>query len=318
MSSRAASSDVAASLVTLSLALLGGLIAYNFTSTYLASQGSHAVLIVNANAALSPDGVILVVSIKNICQREVSSVTLELDGYVVATVEKAIPPGASASFTVMNPPSVWVYGASKGALLKATFTDKSTSTIIFPVSTVGFQSTVSDQTGNLGDRMGQPNPGRRILFLDTFDAGLSGWFLWGNPEGYNIEVSNHGKPAPCLHIFGNGPRGAVAGAAKNVRLPDNITTGQLTVQLMFDYNVHGLPDRGDFKGNLWLRIDGDGEMLFNVQIYDAKSACSGWGDAEARVVLPEPAPEILTLIIYTVDRSDRLQEFWIDNICLEF
>jgi hypothetical protein len=309
------SSNVVASLIAAFLTLLGGLIAYNAALTLLMRQGTHAILMVDAKAALSPDGVILTVSIKNICRMEVLSATLELDGNVVAAAG-AIPPGASRSFVVKNPPGVWVPGTSRACLLKATFADKSTSAIIFSVPAIGSLK-FSGQTGHSGpnDQSDQANPGRRILFFDSFDAGFSGWFLWGNPEGYTIEVSNHGKPAPSLHVFGNGPRGVAAGAAKNVELPADITV--LLVQLGFDYNTHAPPERGNFPGNLWLRIDGDGKMLFNAQIFGGKSADSGWKDVELCVVLPHPSPEILTLIIYTVDESDRLQEFWIDNVYLE-
>lgn len=152
-----------------------------------------------------------------------------------------------------------------------------------------------------------------VLFRDMFDdRSLSGWRLWGDTAGYTIAVVNHGRPAPCLYVGGNGPRGARVGAAKTVSVPEGLENATIT----FNYNVLALKDGGIFPGNLWLRIDADDEKIFDEKIYEAKSSGSGWRRDEATIKFTG-TPRNITVIFYMIDESDKAQEFWLDNIELK-
>jgi len=289
------------------IALVGGIVLYPVLMQY-SGVGYCALSVENAEASSSTGGVVVAVSFQNAGSKTITSASLEVDGNVLAEVNEQIPPGKGGSLVAQNPPGVWVCGSRKTGAIKVTYADGSSASFLvaIPVTGGAFNSG--------GQQSGGPSQ-KRVLISDTFDGGLSGWTLWGYTQAFAIETDAHGKPAPALHIYGNGPVGVKAGAAKAVSLPPGTTA--ISLALTFDFNVQALPDKKAFPGNLWLRVDAGGSTLFDEQIYKADSADSGWKSAEVQINLPQPAPDSLTLIIYMVDQSSKVQEFWLDNVVLD-
>ncbi len=285
------------------ITLVSGLLLYNITAQY-ANVGNCTVSIENAEACSSVGGVVVAVSFQNAGSKTIKSVCLEVEGAVLAEVNEPIPPGRGASLVAYSPPGVWVCGMKKTGALKVTYADGGSASflVIIPV------------TGSPFSQGGQQAGSKRVLLSDTFDNGLNGWTLWGYTQSFAIETDPHGKPAPALHVYGNGPIGVKAGAAKTVSLPQGVSA--LSLAFTFDYNVHALPDQKAFPGNLWLRVDADGQTLYDEKVYEAKSADSGWKSVQAQITLSQQTSSI-TIIIYMVDQSNKAQEFWLDNIFLD-
>jgi hypothetical protein len=299
------------------IALVGEIVLYPVLMQY-SGVGYCALAVENAEASSSTDGVDVAVSFQNAGSKTITSASLEVEGNVLAEVNEQIPPGKGGSFVAQNPPGVWVCGSRKTGAIKVTYADGSSASFLVAIPVTGGafnsggQQPGSQQSG--GQQSGGPSQ-KRVLISDTFDDGLSDWTLWGYTQAFAIETDAHGKPAPALHVYGNGPVGVKAGAAKTVSLPPGTTT--ISLVLTFDFNVQALPNEKVFPGNLWFRVDAGGSTLFDEQIYKADSVDSGWKSAEVQINLPQPAPDSLTLIIYMVDQSSKVQEFWLDNVVLD-
>jgi hypothetical protein len=297
------------------IALVGGIVLYPVLMQY-SGVGYCALSVENAEASSSTGGVVVAVSFQNAGSKTITSASLEVDGNVLAEVNEQIPPGKGGSLVAQNPPGVWVCGLRKTGAIKVTYADGSSASFLVAIPVTGGVFNSGGQSGGQqpgGQQLGGLSQ-KRVLISDTFDDGLSGWTLWGYTQAFAIETDAHGKPAPALHVYGNGPVGVKAGAAKAVSLPPGTTA--ISLALTFDFNVQALPDKKAFPGNLWLRVDAGGSTLFDEQIYRADSADSGWKSVEVQINLPQPAPDSLTLIIYMVDQSSKVQEFWLDNVVL--
>ena len=292
-----------ATLTLVLVALIGGLLTYGLASQHF-KVGYCSLTVESAEACSSTGGVVVAVSFRNTGSKTITSVRLEVDGRVLAETSEPIPPGKGGSLVAQNPPGVWVCGSKKTGALKVTYSDGSQASFLAAIPV----------TGSPFSQGGQQTGEKRVLFKDTFDEGLSGWSLWGYTQAFAIETDAHGKPAPSLHVYGNGPEGVKAGAAKTVSIQPGTTV--VSLALTFDFNVHALPDKKTFPGNLWLRVEAGGAALYDEKIYEAGGADSGWKSAEAQIALPQPSPSSLTIIIYMVDQSSKLQEFWIDNVAM--
>ena len=285
------------------ITLIGGLVAYGLIPQYLSVD---CLTVENVEARSSTDGVVVAVSFQNVGGKTITAASLEVDGVIIAEIANPIPPGSGGSFVSINPPGIWVSGTKKTGLIRLEYADRSSASTAITVTVTGSPS---------GSGQGNGQGWRRLL-LNTFDDGdLNGWTLWGYAEAFAIEVDAHGKPRFSLHVYGNGPLGVKAGASKAVELPLGATS--LSLSLAFDYNVHAPPDKKVFPGNLWLRVDAAGATLYEEEIYDGKSADSGWRDVKVYVRLPQTTTSHITLILYSVDQGDRVQEFWVDNVVLE-
>ncbi|MEM3466853.1 MAG: hypothetical protein QW566_10325 [Candidatus Jordarchaeales archaeon] len=221
-----------------------------------------------------------------------------------------MPPGSSYTLIMRNPPGRWVTGETKNAAITAVFSDGSTTSTIASIRVSGtgwFGIEENPQTGLSGNESG-----KKVIFVDDFKNGLSGWRPWGNATGLAVEVDMHGKPSPCLHVYAPGQAGSLAGASKAA---DVNFSSPATLHFTFDYNVHALKDRGVFPGNLWVRVLGpSGNMLVDEKVYEADSTDSGWDNAT--VTIP-PVTGRITLIIYAQILSLKGEDFWIDNVVLD-
>jgi len=289
-----------ATLALVLVALIGGFLVYGLTSQYF-KVGYCSLTVESAEACSSSDGVVAV-SFQNAGSKTITNVKLEISGVILAEASGPIPPGKGGSLVAKNPSGVWVCGSKKTGALRVSLADGSQASFLVTIPV----------RGSPFNPAGQQPGGRVLLESDTFDDGLGGWFLWGDAQAFAIETDAHGKPAPALHVYGNGPVGDKAGAAKTVSLPPGTTA--ISLALTFDFNVHALPEKGAFPGNLWLRVDAGGSTVYDEQIYEAESADSGWKSVEAQVALPQT--DSVTLIIYMVDKSDKVQEFWLDNVVI--
>jgi len=315
--------EVKATLTLAFIALVAGLAAY--APLQLVNTGNCCLIVENAAASSSADGVVVAVSLRNY-GKTIENASLKVGDAVLAQVNGSIPHGKSVSLIIRNHPDRWVCGERKVGVFIVRYVDGSQAAFPVTIPVYGWapggnpaSGSAGDSTGNHGSA-GEPsgsaaNPpeGQRFtLFFDTFEDGLNGWQLWGYTDGFIIETCPHGRPAPCLHVCGEGPEGVKVGAAKTVGVPAWVASLVFTL----NFNVYAPPDQKLFPGNLWVRIDADGLTLYDCEVYEAKSACSGWKNIEVQVALPRPACS-LTLIVYMMDQSSKVQEFWIDNVLLE-
>jgi len=298
------------------IALVGGIVLYPVLMQY-SGVGYCALSVENAEASSSTGGVVVAVSFQNAGSKTITSASLEVEGNVLAEVNEQIPPGKGGSLVAQNPPGVWVCGLRKTGAIKVTYADGSSASFLVAIPVTGGafnsggQHSGGQQSG--GQQSGGPSQ-KRVLISDTFDDGLSGWTLWGYTQAFAIETDAHGSLLLHCTFTETEPVGVKAGAAKTVSLPPGTTA--ISLALTFDFNVQALPEKV-FPWNLWLRVDAGGSTLFDEQIYKADSADSGWKSAEVQINLPQPAPNSLTLIIYMVDQSSKVQEFWLDNVVLD-
>lgn len=327
MYGRRAVSPLFASIILIVVAFFGGFIIHHaFTAFIHSSQPSSMLLVEDASITKGTTGLaVFTCTVKNIGGGSITRITVQLGDESEADYPNVSPsnplnPGQSASIVLSL--DGWKYAVGKTYMVKliAYLSDGS----IFAHATTAFCKGVNPsptwappQNGgdgwSGGGGLGSQSASITLIDDDFSGGSLSGWSLWGDGQGYNIEVDRHGRPAPCLHVYGNGCRGAHVGAAKTVSIPEMLLPDN--VNLRFDFNVHALKDDEAFPGNLWLRIEADGQVAFEGQIYDAESAGSGWRSSQAVVNFTESSNTI-TLIFYMIDESGKIQEFWIDNVVL--
>lgn len=336
-------SPIFSSIIILVIAVLGSTTVLYFTSQAITtSQPANVFVVENAVVSRGLSGPAeFVCTVKNVGRNPIVRLSVQLADepeYDFPDVSSLRPlnPGQSASIIISTDPNKYVVGNTYIIKVKAVTSDGSSLayTTTAPCRGAGGSPTWTpppaqsqaqggsggqSEDGESGGQGGGGGSGGQgggggsnvlILFCDGFnDRTLSEWRLWGDTAGYIIAIVNHGRPAPCLYVGGNGPRGARVGAAKTVSVPEGLRSATVA----FNYNVMALKDGGLFPGNLWLRIDADGETVFNEKIYDAKSVGSGWKSEEAAITFAK-APRNITVIFYMIDESDKTQEFWLDNI----
>ena len=298
-------SEKLSTLFLIAITVVGSTVFYSvFTQT---RQASAAVAVEWAEAQVSPTDAVAVINVRNAASKQLRMLELmvQIDGCDVADFKVDLPPGGSYTLTLRNPPGTWLAGETKNAAVKAVFADGSEASTVASVKVYG-----TSWFGPEDNALGEGPPGRKVFFMDDFKEGLSGWRPWGNATALTVEVDKHGKPSPCLHIFGSGA-GLLAGASKTV---DVNLTSPATLEFVFDYNVQALKTGGVFPGNLWVRVlSPSGNVLVDEKVYEASSADSGWKNAT--VTIP-PVSGKITLIVYTRLQSPRGQETWIDNVVL--
>lgn len=325
-------SPIFSSIIIIAVTILGAAASFYFADQIIHFLApSNVIAVENAAISKGTSGLAdFVCTVKNVGRNSIVRVSVQLAGepeidFPNISPSRPLHPGQSASIIISLNPENYLVGNTYAAKIKAVSSDGSTLAYAMsvPCKGVGGSQIWNPPQGGQHSEQGQQPPeqgqeqGQRaselVLLRDGFDDGsLSGWRLWGDADGYQIDVVNHGRPAPCLYVGGNGPRGARVGAAKTVDVPENLENMTIT----FNYNVFALKDGGVFPGNLWLRIEADGEAVYDEQIYEAKSAGSGWKREEAVITLAK-APRNITVIFYMVDESDKEQMFWLDNIELK-
>jgi hypothetical protein len=318
---RRAVSSLLATIVIMAMSLLGGWIAYNIVIHALRAQGGGVkIWVEGASIARDITGVAtLTCTIKNVGVEPITSLTLKVGGETLffpnVAPSRPLMPSQSASIVTDLEGGV-LAGESYTITIIARGEGGSEVAHVMTVKAAGGGGPVWSPPGSggfSGGEAGGSRGGQQIiyLFFDDFKSGLSGWMLWGEFSGFSIEVDSHGKPAPCLHVYGRGRVGAAVGAFKEVEV--NQSAGSAII--IFDFNVLARKDDGAFPGNLWVRLDADGVTVLNELVYDAKSAGSGWKSSQLSAFLSW-APRKLTLIFFMVIESAKTQDFWLDNIGL--
>lgn len=328
-------SENLSAVVLIAIALAGGLVLYAAMPSLITAGSASLVMVESAEARVDPSCAIITVSIKNLAQKQMRLVGLliQVEGMDIADFNVDVPPGKNVMLVLPNPPGIWVAGEKKNIVVTATFSDGSQSSITAPLMVFGTSWYGVERDPITGPPSSPPNnppssdppppspspdppPGsgggsRIIIFADDFRDGLSGWRAWGNASGIVVEVARHGRPSPCLHIYGAGGDGSLAGASKTVNVALQTPA---TLHLTFDYNVQALRHQGAFPGNLWVMVLGPGDsVVFREKVYEARSADSGWRTVS--VTIPPITGEV-TIVIYTQVLGEN-HDVWIDNVVLE-
>lgn len=319
---RRAVSPILALLIIAAVSALGGWTVYRIVVHILSSQ-SEGVKIWVESASISRDiaGIsTFTCTVKNVGSKPITSIILKVRGEILpfpnVAPSRPLMPGQSASI-VVDLEGDFLVGESYAISITAKCEDGSEVAYATTARVIGAGSPVwSPPQGGSGGSQESPSSqegGQQItyIFFDGFSDGLSGWALWGEADGFSIETDRHGKPAPCLHVYGRGRLGAAVGAAKEVEV--NQSAGMAII--VFDFNALARKDDRAFPGNLWVRLDADGSTVLDELVYDAKSAGSGWKSRQLTATLSQ-APRQITLIFYMVVESTKTQEFWLDNVGL--
>lgn len=303
-------------ITLLAVVLVGSLAVFGIVMPIFNQRTVAALAVDSAEAQVSPTDAVVVINVRNAGGKQLRMVELkvQVEGCDVMDFNVDMPPGSAYTLILRNPPGRWVAGETKNAAITAVFSDGSTTATIasIRVSGTGWHGTEEEPLEEPSeDNSEGEGSGKKVIFMDDFKNGLSGWRPWGNATGLAVEVDMHGKPSPCLHVCASGQVGSLAGASKTA---DVNFSSPATLYFTFDYNVHALKDRGVFSGNLWVRVLGaSGNVLVDEKVYEANSADSGWKNAT--VTIP-PVTGRITLIIYAQILSSKGQDFWIDNVAL--
>lgn len=308
-------------ITLLAVVLVGSLAVFSIVMPIFNQRTVAALAVDSAEAQVSPTDAVVAINVRNTGGKQLRMVELkvQVEGCDVMDFNVDMPPGGTYTLIMRNPPGRWVAGETKNAAITAIFSDGSTTATIASVRVSGtgwFGIEENPQMGlsgnESGGNSGGESSGKKVIFMDDFKNGLSGWRPWGNATGLAVEVDMHGKPSPCLHVYAPGQVGSLAGASKTA---DVNLSSPATLYFTFDYNVHALKDRGVFPGNLWVRVLGaSGNVLVDEKAYEADSADSGWKNATVTV---PPVTGRITLIIYARILSSKGQDFWIDNVVLD-
>jgi len=307
---RRAVSPILASLIIITISALSGWIVYNIL---LSAQGEDVkIWVEGASIARDITGIAtLTCTVKNVGSKPIISLVLKVGGETLpfpnVSPSRPLAPGQSASI-VADLEGSFIAGESYRITVIARSKDGSDVAYATTAMAVGGGSPVWSPPESGSQEGGQQTI---YLFLDDFSSGLSGWALWGESDGFSIEIDSHGKPAPCLHVYGRGRLGAAVGASKTVE----VGRAAGSAIIVFDFNALARRDERAFPGNLWVRLEADGSTVLDELVYDAKSAGSGWKSRQLTVSLSR-APRKLTLIFYMVVESTKTQEFWVDNVGL--
>ena len=316
MRARRAVNSLYAVIVAMALSILGGWAVYSAVLHSLSAQGEGVrIWVEDASIARDITGIAtLTCTVKNVGSRPITSLTLKIGGETLqfpnVSPSRPLIPGQSASI-VADLGEGFLSGESYTVTVVAKGKGGGEVAEATTVKAAGGGSPVWSPPASGGQEGGGQEEQIIYLFLDDFSGGLSGWALWGESDGFSIEIDNHGKPAPCLQVYGRGRLGAAVGAAKEVEV------GQAagSAIIVFDFSVLARKDDRAFPGNLWVRLDADGSTVLDELVYDAKSAGSGWKSRQLTATLSQ-APQRLTLIFYMVVESTKTQEFWLDNVGL--